>query len=283
MTNLDTDKKEELLKIVSLITSSVDTEKIVLFGSYARGDWVSDSYKEGDVTYEYLSDYDILVVVKSEKLQNNSGLWNDLGAKIRKDLSIRTPVSLVVDNIHFVNQKLHEGNYFYSDIVKEGVVLFDSGNFNFASPQILTISEQRERAEREFEFWYGRAASFKKDFEHNMQDKEYANAAFHMHQVVEALLVTVLLVYTGYKPKTHDIEKIYNMVFDLVPNMKDPFDRETEAGRKRFDLLKRAYVDARYSKDYIIDKESLLALANEVNDLDVQVNKISSDFIATLK
>ncbi|WP_341760926.1 hypothetical protein [Candidatus Tisiphia endosymbiont of Thecophora atra] len=29
---------------------------IILFGSYARGDWVQDKYKKGHITYSYQSD-----------------------------------------------------------------------------------------------------------------------------------------------------------------------------------------------------------------------------------
>ena len=40
---------------------------IILFGSYARGDWVSDEYTEGHITYSYQSDLDIMVVLKKGK------------------------------------------------------------------------------------------------------------------------------------------------------------------------------------------------------------------------
>lgn len=35
---------------------------MILFGSYARGDWVED-YQE---KYEYVSDFDILIVIKDK-------------------------------------------------------------------------------------------------------------------------------------------------------------------------------------------------------------------------
>jgi predicted nucleotidyltransferase len=39
---------------------------IILFGSYARGDWVYDQYVKEHVTYTYQSDIDILVLVKGK-------------------------------------------------------------------------------------------------------------------------------------------------------------------------------------------------------------------------
>lgn len=46
-------KREELKEIVSIITSMVEVEMAILFGSYARGNWVEDTYTEGHITYEY--------------------------------------------------------------------------------------------------------------------------------------------------------------------------------------------------------------------------------------
>jgi hypothetical protein len=40
---------------------------IILFGSYARGQWVEDIYTEGHITYEYISDFDILVLTRLKK------------------------------------------------------------------------------------------------------------------------------------------------------------------------------------------------------------------------
>ena len=59
LTHLPKHKREELKEITSIITSKVEVEMVILFGSYARGNWVEDTYTEGHITYEYKSDYDI--------------------------------------------------------------------------------------------------------------------------------------------------------------------------------------------------------------------------------
>ena len=62
-------KLKELAIIKQLIVERFEKEdhdfkleKIILFGSYARGKWVEDSYVQDGTTYEYKSDFDILVV-----------------------------------------------------------------------------------------------------------------------------------------------------------------------------------------------------------------------------
>lgn len=249
--------QRELELIKNIIAKSSQAEMVLLFGSYARGDWVSDRYREGHVTYEYLSDYDILVVVRSDRTEKNFSLWNDIERKIKEDPEIETPVSLVVDTIHFVNKRLSEGNYFYNDIKKEGVVLYDSGEFKLSEPKILKGNERKFLQKRDFNFWFQKAQSFKKDYLHNLEDREYNNAAFHLHQIAEVLYVAILLVATGYKPKTHNLEKIENIVLESVPELRDVFPKEDPEQKRMFDLLKSSYTDARYRQDFEITKNEL--------------------------
>ena len=55
---------DRLAAITNVIRELVgdDLAMLVLFGSYARGDWVVDRYVEDNITYTYESDFDLLVV-----------------------------------------------------------------------------------------------------------------------------------------------------------------------------------------------------------------------------
>ncbi len=61
--------KERLDTIVQEILAAGKSKiaMIVLFGSYARGDWVQDVYTENHITYVYQSDIDLLLVLKKGK------------------------------------------------------------------------------------------------------------------------------------------------------------------------------------------------------------------------
>lgn len=248
------------------ILAHVKPEFVILFGSYARGDWVADKYVEDHKTYEYKSDYDILIIVKSEKIRDNFGIWNELNNKISQTV-IKTPVSVIVDTIDFVNQQLNEHNYFYADIKKEGYVLFNSGNYKLNDPGELDENQRKEIAKKDYDFWIARANAFLKDFDHNLDDKEFNNAAFHLHQATEALYVAALLVITGYRPKTHDLEKMEKMLIEYDERFINSFDRTTPESNDRFKLLQRAYVDARYKMDYKISLEDLKMLHKSTIEL----------------
>jgi len=275
ISHLPEERQDELDKIVSLVRAKTNVEKIILFGSHARGDWVSDVYSEGHITYTYKSDYDLLIVVENEDIKNNFDLWRSLEKEISSVTKLT--VNLIVDTINFVNKKIQESNYFYLDIQKEGVTLYDSNKFSLAVPQ----ARSKDLMQMDFDFWYGKALSFLKDFHHNLADGELNNAAFHLSQVTESLYFAVLLVAIGYKPKTHNIEKISELAEKLDPEIKGVFLFDTEENKLSFELLKRAYIDARYRQDYNITKEQLIYLESRIQILFSKVKSFCEKIILT--
>lgn len=277
LNHLPEKKQKEIDTIVSSIKEKNGVGLIILFGSHARGDWVSDRYTEGHVTYEYESDYDILVVVESDDVKNNLSTWRDVENELAQ--RIKVTVNLIVDTIHFVNKKLSESNYFYLDIKNEGIVLYDSGKLNLSSP---SMENQFDNAQKDYNFWYQKAKSFYKDYQHNITDNELNNAAFHLSQVTEALYFAILLVFTGYKPKSHNIEKISQLAEELAPGLVNVFPKESDEEREMFDLLKKAYIEARYKQDYMIKKDQLTYLEDRIKILFNKVKLVCENKLTSL-
>jgi len=133
LAHLPKNKRNELTRIVERIRERVDSiQMIILFGSYARGNWVDDTCTKGHITYEYISDFDILAIVETNKIANSTNLWRRLDKSINA-MHLLTPVTIIAHDINFVNRKLKNGQYFFTDIKKEGITLYDSGNFAFAA------------------------------------------------------------------------------------------------------------------------------------------------------
>ena len=272
--HLPEDKRKEVEKIADIVRAEGEgVEMIILFGSHARGDWVEkDTYVEGYATYEYVSDFDVLLVVGSEKLERNHGVWNRIEKMIADDPSITTPVSFIVDTISFVNEQLAEGQYFYTDIKKEGVMLYDSGKFTLTEHKQLSADEERALKEEDYAMWTQKATDmlrrYTSSFELVREGERWNKiAAFDLHQAAEALYISFLLVCTGYRPKTHDLEKLDTRVTKVDQEFAGVFPREKEEDAKIFDLLRRAYVDARYKKEYSITTDELRQLAERIKKL----------------
>jgi predicted nucleotidyltransferase len=207
--------QERLDNIVKeiLAVSKHKIAMIILFGSYARGDWVQDEYKKGHITYSYQSDLDIMLVMKKGKHAGLAGLA--IEDKIEKRLekkSLRSPfelwVTLVLESIKTVNSQLEKGHYFFSDIKKEGILLYDSGEFQLAEAKNLPWGERRQIAKEDYEYWFERGVECIDASNIFLQRNSLNKCAFELHQATECFYNAILLVFSGYKPKLHDIRKL---------------------------------------------------------------------------
>lgn len=257
-------------------------QKIILFGSYARDDWV-DEPDNG-----YLSDYDLLVVVSHEQLTDIARYWWAAEDKILNDPSIGRTVNLIVHDLAGVNQALGRGEYFWTDIVRDGVALYDVPGHPFAAPIPMTASNASDAAERHF-------ASKMADLDLWIRDAEAhiamqgegkhvrKRAAFELHQAVETAYACALLVHTFYFPRSHNIKFLRSLAEDIDKRLIAAWPRENRIDRRRFEQLKRAYVEARYSDQYDVSLEDLSALTEAATQLRDLVAKVCQEQLETLR
>ena len=268
-------KRDELQRVKEIILDECPTVlMIILFGSHARGDWVEDRHIGADgILYEYMSDFDILVIVPSHQLVTSSSIWHRAESRIHRS-PIRTWTNLIVESIETVNKALGHGHYFFSDLKKEGILLYDSGEAKLARQRKLNPKERRGQAKAHFKEWYTSAEGFYLGFEFYLEKGRLKHAAFELHQAVERFYSAILLVFTNYRPKIHDLETLTHMVGGCDPVFLTVFPRATDEQKESFDLLKRAYIEARYSSAYQITKEQLEYLAQRVRNLQDLTKKI---------
>jgi hypothetical protein len=109
------------------------------------------------------------------------------------------------------------------------------------------------------------------------------DAAFTLHQATERAYACFLLVRTLYFPRSHNIKFLRSLAEGNEPRLIEAWPRETKVDRRRFELLKRAYVEARYSASYEINDEDLEALMGSVRRLRDMVEQVSRERLAELR
>ncbi|WP_439585657.1 HEPN domain-containing protein [Dyadobacter bucti] len=280
LSHLPQTKQDQLKALTQIILDKVPAEMIILFGSYARGDWVED-YQE---KYEYVSDFDILIVTKDKNSARQVKKSRELDKELMNNEEI-TRTSIIYHSIGFVNDKIERNYYFFVDILKEGILLYDSGKFTLSEPKNLNAAQRLEKSTEEFEHWFKSAKHFLEAFEIFLSKGEtdldyYKIAAFQLHQATERFYAGILLVFTDYKPRIHDIEILGTQVEKLNTNFATVFPRKTAEGDRLFILLKKAYIDARYNKNYKIEKEELEYLGSRVTLLKDLTERICKERIA---
>lgn len=274
-------KRGELMAIKeALIPRFAEIEMIILFGSYARGKWVEDVYTEKGTTYEYKSDYDLLIILSKNGQANSDSLTQSISTRLN-ELKLKTPVHPIYHGMEFVNHELREGNYFFGDIKKEGVLLFTTNRYQLEDKRDMSPAEIQAKAQKDFDKWFISANRFYELYESASEKSYFNEAAFQLHQATERYYGAIQLVFTGYKPKTHNIEDLGNLAKACDMEFSKVFPMATKEERDRFDLLKRAYVDSRYSDDYIITKEDLDYLSERVQVLRKMTEEICGQKIGS--
>ena len=275
-------KQEELSSVCEIILSKAPAEMIILFGSYARGEWVED-YQEN---HDYVSDYDILVITADRKTAKRNKKWRDLEAQLRDHKEI-TKTNIIHHSIGFVNDRIEKQNYFFLDILNEGIVLYDSGKCELSEPKELSPTERQSKAQEEFDHWFESASVFLENSEFNLSkgDEKQVylnNAAFELHQAVERYYAAVLLVFTDYKPRTHDIEDMGQQAAKQHSDFLSVFPQSTDEEKRLFELLKKSYIEARYSKSFTVEKSELDYLSERVQLLKELTERICIEKIEEL-
>lgn len=262
-------------------------EMIILFGSFARGDYVEyDQRVEYGVPTYYQSDFDILIVTSPdahedrvwERLSRISHRMNTVAGPIPRE----APIRFIVEKINRLNEFLREGQYFYRDVKAEGIMLFDSENFTLKRRSRLKPTRYREIAKDYYESKMEQALNFLSDMKSNYCQRKYTHASFHLHQTTESLYNAVLLTFTLYKGRTHCLESLRERTSIHSNELLEAFPQETEEEKRLFKLLCDAYIQARYNRDFVVTKKDMDALIPCVERLKEIVEKICTAKIESI-
>lgn len=275
--------QEELNALLELIHKSVDNcQMLLLFGSYARRDYVLwDTRIEFGVRTSYQSDYDLLVITTGATMQVERKLER-ITNKYHEQFEYRRHASpqFIVEHINTVNRNLELSQYFFTDIASQGIMLYDSGKCELVKPRKLSFKEIRDIAQIEFDSLYPYACNFFELVKICLSKEQNKEAAFLLHQVCEKLYNCILMVYTNYRPKNHKLKDLNGMVKRFSVELVTVFPQNTDAEKESFDLLCRAYIEARYNLDFKISRQQLEYLISRVEILRDLTERLCREKIA---
>ena len=255
--------------------------KIILFGSYARGDWVEDPKGR------YFSDYDILIVVNHDDLADLEEFWAGPDQTFLREYAagerLRTQPNFIVHSLDDVNEQLRLGRYFFTDILRDGITLFEEDGFPFVAPEALSPQDAYAETKGYFDEWQTSAAGFLDTARYVARQKRPKEAAFQLHQAAERSYHGLILALTLYSGKTHRLNLLRDRAESLDSRLIGVWPRTNKFERQGFDLIRRAYVEARYSPHYEISGEHLAWLEERVAALQYMVESVALERIEALR
>lgn len=140
LSHLPPEKREDLRRIVSYVLAELpDCEMIMLYGSYARGNYVEyDEQVEYGIRTTFMSDFDLLVVTREGGDQAVIDRKLDqVEKRYSKYRASSTPIQFIHEQIKRLNRELSDGHYFYTELKREAILLYDRGN--------CTLERRRKR------------------------------------------------------------------------------------------------------------------------------------------
>lgn len=296
--HLPANKQRELERVLQLVFEEFDDAfalsqhewkkkgrilKVLLYGSYARGGWVDEPH----TAKGYKSDYDLLIIVNDKRLTDRIKYWAKLDDRLIREYgitgAIKTPVNFIVHTLQEVNDGLAHGRYFFMDVARDGIALYESDDTELAEPKPKTAQQALAMAKEYFEEWMPAASGMLETARFSHVQGRSKDAAFLFHQAAERLYHCVLLVCTFYTPHVHNLGFLRTQAERLDRRLTYVWPRDTRKERAIFEKLKEAYVKARYSKHYQISGEELAWLAEQIEELGRVVHEICSERIAQLE
>ena len=290
-------KQRELERIVEIIFDEFGTAtenatgrrkgarilKIILFGSYGRGDWVDAPASAN----QYKSDYDILVIVSQKELTDRAAYWAKAEERLIRaytiEKTLQTPVNFIVHSLHEVNDGLAHGRVFFMEVAKDGVALYEADESELAKPKPKTPEQALAAAKEYFEEWMPSAAGFLDTSKYALSRGRLKESAFQLHQATERLYGCLLLTLTFYTPYNHNIAFLRSLAEGLDRRLYGIWPESAHRERAMFQKLKEAYTKARYSKHYKVSEEELTWLGERVEELGRIVHQVCVDKIDELK
>lgn len=267
-----------------ILIQAPSTCMIILYGSYARGTHVlwDERWDFGTHT-TFQSDLDILVVTeKGEPWKQERKLGRSVNKKYEAIFAERRHPSpqIIVENIHALNKALGEKRYFYTDVVKDGIVIYDNQKFQLAPPRDLSYREIKDIAQEEFDEVF----PFGKEFlRHGYTDKEceqYKMGSFQLHQACERFYYAVTLVFAHHKPRCHELIKLLAMTKRFSRELACVFPVDTPENFNSYDLLCRAYIEARYNKAFKVNAEQYEYMITYTEKMKEVVYRICTEQLA---
>ncbi|MEJ6010666.1 nucleotidyltransferase [Novosphingobium aquae] len=257
--------------------------KVILYGSYARGGWIDEPH----TAKGYKSDFDLLIIVSDKRLTDRVKYWAKLDERLMREYGITgtlsTPVNFIVHTLQEVNDGLAHGRYFFMDVAREGIALYQSDNIELHTPKPKTPRQALAMAMEYFEEWFPSSMRKFKLSQDAVEQQFSKEAAFLFHQTTESLYHCVLLVCTFYTPHVHNLGFLRTQAERLDRRLTYVWPAENRKQRALFEKLKEAYVKARYSKHYRISDEELAWLGQRVEELGQVVHEVCAERIAELE
>jgi len=150
---------------------------------------------------------------------------------------------------------------------RQGVLLYDAKRGPLPDAYHPNLNTVRLHAEREFDHLAGQARIFYETALLAKQLRHNRTAMFLLHQATEQMYQAIILTHTGFKPTTHNLDKLRRYTVRLSIDLALIFPKDSPEETRLFSLLVASYVGGRYKNDFTVTDVDLNLLICRIEKL----------------
>ncbi|WP_404478993.1 HEPN domain-containing protein [Novosphingobium sp. BL-52-GroH] len=249
---------------------------VILHCNHAEREWAEVAPGEA---------FQILLIVNYPRLARSKHIWRDVRDRLEREWQcgdIARPVRLTVESLQRINSALIQGVPHFIAIAEKGIAVYQTQSLRLEAPRQLPILDRAARGVAEYVRWHNRARDFLAGAAFYRRSNNAPMTALLLHQACEHLYQCVLWSLRLHGPRTHALEELREKAEAIAPRLQVAWPRDSEFQRRAFRRIRRAYVEARYGKSYMISPEELIWAFVRIEILAEQVTQVCADHQASL-
>lgn len=252
--------------MIGKIVAKTQPEKILCYGMrtdihHAWSAFTSASEALGRTTLD-------LLIISTEK---DKRIRERIANMIDHLCSGEIRIVCVVHSLDAVNTGLREGNPFFITLYHHSVVLYEKDPVPLTTPAPGAMQSLDHPKRLQL------AQSFYQSSVDCLTNENVEPAILLLHQSVELGCAALLKCRLGYRPTTHSLRKLLALSENVTTKASPLFPITSAGDNNLFELLQRAYVDARYKEDYTIQPNDVWTLTERVSELLALVEELCNE------
>lgn len=255
----------ELNRFVAKIVNTIAVNKIICYGirTYEARNWSAFPLCQQPDEPNGIT-VDLLIVPEKEEKRPNA----DILQMVEKMATPTLRCTCIVRALSAIDKSIADRHLFYSRLYSHGIFLHGSTEQE-AGAEIFepTAIDFLKQADRTWSYHFRRANRFHSTANWLLEGKYPEQALFYLHQTTEQIAMALMHPLTGYRPNSHNLSQLLALLEHLGLNVKRVFPPHDDDAKALFDLLKKSYIDSRYTEEYLVEMEPVEILYDKGQEL----------------
>ncbi len=264
--------------MVDIIVREANPDLIYLLGASISRRRSESIFQQCAPTSHYIANC-CLCILMQDLVNKETHDWQD---KLENNCRALLPVTIIVLQKKTFDEWLINGHRFARNVQHTAPIIYKAAKFDLPDCASTNDEEQLKSLEKLHLDGLRKSQEFLAGSELFRIRKQYAIAAFMLHQCVEQSLHTLLKIGTGYHVNTHNIDRLIRFASLVSYQLPDVFPQNTEIEKRLFSLLQKAYIDPRY-KDYQITNDDLLLLTERAKQIVTIVSEVGKQILYSMR